>query len=105
MPIYKNPLAKGHLEWALRGVFEILNEKFKNKKISIIGINDTGVSAALMVKSLGGTVFISDKKDKSELKEKMTILESNSIPYETGGNTEKIIENADLIIRSFGCSG
>ena len=25
----KNPLAKGHLEWALRGVFEILNEKFK----------------------------------------------------------------------------
>ena len=43
--------------------------EIKNKKISVIGAVRSGVSAAKLIKKLGGVPFVSDLGDEEKLKE------------------------------------
>jgi UDP-N-acetylmuramoylalanine--D-glutamate ligase len=72
----------------------------KQQHIAILGAGESGVGAALLAKSKGFTVFISDKglikeKYKNELAE-------NNIEWEEGSHSEGKILNADIIVKSPG---
>ena len=66
--------------------------EIKNKKISVIGAVRSGVSAAKLIKKLGGIPFVSDLGDEEKLKESINDLKSEGINYETGKHTERVYD-------------
>lgn len=72
-----------------------------NKKISVFGMSKMGIAAAKLAQSFGAKIFISESKIKAFDSEELKLLRELNIDYETGQNTEKVL-NADLIIKSPG---
>jgi UDP-N-acetylmuramoylalanine--D-glutamate ligase len=72
------------------------------KLIAILGAGESGMGAAMLAKGKGYDVFVSEFGAISESKKGS--LSSAGIEFEEGGHTEKIILNADLIIKSPGIS-
>ncbi len=69
---------------------------------TIIGAARSGRAAALLAKSLGHDVFVSELKPENECKEASGQLKDAGIDAEFGANTEKALEKADCIITSPG---
>ena len=70
------------------------------KKIVILGGGESGVGAAILAKTKGHPVFLSDSGTlKAAYREK---LEINNISYEENNHDEKRIFSADLIVKSPG---
>ncbi|MFH1824722.1 MAG: UDP-N-acetylmuramoyl-L-alanine--D-glutamate ligase [Candidatus Firestonebacteria bacterium] len=78
-------------------------EDFKDKRIVILGLGKSGVSAAKLLKKLGAHITISDLRKENELTEYMNMLENKEdFKFDLGGHTEEILLNADKIIISPG---
>src|ERR1041385_6644610 len=70
------------------------------KRIVIIGGGESGAGAAILAKQKGFDVFVSDK---GAIKEKYKdVLSHHGIEWEEKQHTEKLILNADEIIKSPG---
>ncbi len=78
-----------------------VEERIRNRKIGIIGIARSGISAALLAEKHGGIPFLSDSASKEELGPNLELLESSGFMFETGGHTDKLLES-DYIILSPG---
>ena len=75
----------------------------KEAKVTIIGAAESGIGAAMLAKSLGRSVFVSDGGSiKSAYRE--TLLQQN-IAFEEGGHSIDQIASADLCIKSPGVPG
>ena len=61
----------------------------KGEKISVIGAVRSGVSAAKLIKNLGGKPFVSDSSDSEKLKKSMMELQKLNIEFEFGKHSEK----------------
>ena len=70
------------------------------KKISIIGAGESGIGAALLARSLGYQVFVSDSGTISDSR-KIQLAEKE-IDFEEGGHTAERILEADEVIKSPG---
>ncbi len=70
------------------------------KKIAILGAGESGVGAAILAKSKGFDVWLSDVG--SIKPQYRAMLEEHSIPFEQGGHTESKIIDADEVIKSPG---
>jgi len=73
----------------------------QNKKITILGAERSGRSAAMLVKKLGGFPFVSDFAAEKKIEKSLAILKEAGIPYEAGQHSEKVFD-CDLIIISPG---
>ncbi len=71
-----------------------------NGKITVLGAGESGVGAALLAKSQGFEVFVSDSGPIQEKYEQ--ILQKHEIHYEEGKHTEDFILDAKEIIKSPG---
>ncbi|MDY3979812.1 MAG: UDP-N-acetylmuramoyl-L-alanine--D-glutamate ligase [Tidjanibacter sp.] len=71
-----------------------------NKKIVILGGGESGFGSAVLAKSKGFEVFLSD--NGAIAPEYVAKLEQWQIPYEQGGHTEEAILSAGLVIKSPG---
>ena len=69
-------------------------------RIVVLGGGESGVGSAVLAKSKGYDVFLSDMGNIS--KEYVEMLDKWEIPYEQGGHSENLILNADEIIKSPG---
>jgi UDP-N-acetylmuramoylalanine--D-glutamate ligase len=70
------------------------------KKIAILGAGESGTGSAILAKKQGFEVFVSDS---NKIKPRyLEILVQNAISYEEGKHTDKLILNADEIIKSPG---
>nr|WP_250767979.1 UDP-N-acetylmuramoyl-L-alanine--D-glutamate ligase [Dyadobacter sp. MSC1_007] len=70
------------------------------KKVVILGGGESGAGAAILAKSKGFDVFLSDK---GQLHQKyIDILERENIPFEQGQHSEKKILDCDLVVKSPG---
>ena len=70
------------------------------EKLVILGGGESGVGAAVLGKTKGMEVFLSDAGTlKPQYRE---MLENEGIDYEEGGHTEEKILSADLVIKSPG---
>ena len=73
----------------------------QNKKITILGAERSGRSAAMLVKTLGGFPFVSDFAEEQKIKKSLAILKTAGIPFEAGQHSEKVFD-CDFIIISPG---
>ena len=79
-----------------------INIDIKNKKITVIGMGETGQSASLLAKKLGAIVFISESSVVTK-NPFINNAKSIGINIESGGHSEKIYDS-DLWIISPGIS-
>ncbi len=72
----------------------------KLQRIVILGAGESGTGSAILARKQGFDVFVTDHgKIKSRYKE---MLDAYEIPYEENRHTEKLILNADAVIKSPG---
>lgn len=72
----------------------------ENKRLVIIGGGESGVGAAILAKSQGLDVFLSDaSKIKDRYKEELFVYD---VKFEEQGHTEKLILNANEVVKSPG---
>jgi UDP-N-acetylmuramoylalanine--D-glutamate ligase len=83
------------------GDYHLSNIEIKmSKKIVILGAGESGTGAALLAKSKGYDVFVSDQ---GQIKERYKIeLTNANIAFEEGIHTEEKIVSASLVIKSPG---
>ena len=70
--------------------------------ITVVGAAKSGISAALLANSQKHNVFVTESKSIENYKENSLILENNNIEFEFGKNSERALNNCDLIITSPG---
>lgn len=74
-----------------------------NRKLLILGLSKSGISAAEFALKRGYNVFITENNaPKEEYIEKLTELKNKGVYIETGGHTDKFIEGAELAVTSPG---
>ena len=69
-------------------------------KVVVLGGGESGVGSAVLAKTKGFDVFLSDMGQISE--KYISVLDEWEIPYEQGGHSEEMILNADEVIKSPG---
>ena len=72
----------------------------KSQKLVIIGAGVNGQGLALLARSLGAEVFVSEQKNIND--EAKTLFSQNNITYEENGHTGKVFEGTDCILISSG---
>jgi UDP-N-acetylmuramoylalanine--D-glutamate ligase len=71
------------------------------KKVTIVGAKRSGVSAAKLVKRMGGKPFITDSASEKMLREYLQMIQTTGIEYETEVHSDKAFD-ADLMVVSPG---
>ncbi len=70
------------------------------EKLVVLGGGESGVGAAILGKTKGMEVFLSDMGEIKPKYRKM--LDEEGIPYEQGHHTEELLLDADLVVKSPG---
>jgi UDP-N-acetylmuramoylalanine--D-glutamate ligase len=73
---------------------------FNNKRVTIIGLSESGFSAAKLLKKLNAKVRISELRDEDDVRRKLKIL--GGVEFELGVHTKRFIEKSDFIVTSPG---
>ncbi len=76
--------------------------ELKDKKVLVIGMAKSGISAALYCNKKGADVTVSDSKTKEELKDVLEPIYKTDIKLELGKKADDLIDGKDLIIISPG---
>lgn len=74
----------------------------RGKKVFILGAARSGIASALLAKSKGAYVFVSDLKSEQDIKDSVNILRENKIDFETSKNSFERIKEFDMLILSPG---
>ncbi len=64
----------------------------KNKKISIVGAARSGIAAAVLLKSAGAVIFVSDSGSADKLQSSIADLQSKNIVYEIGKHSGRVYD-------------
>lgn len=73
-----------------------------DKKVTVIGLGNSGFNAAMLAADNGAIVRATDADDSPVLRETKKILESKGIKVELGAHTEDFIKRSDLVVVSPG---
>jgi UDP-N-acetylmuramoylalanine--D-glutamate ligase len=76
--------------------------ELKNKRVTVIGLGNSGVNAAMLLKDKGASVKATDSGNGAELRKTKARLEALGIEVEIGGHTAAFIEGQDLVVVSPG---
>jgi len=74
----------------------------KGKRVTVIGLGNSGMNAALLLSRHGARVSVTDAGSGAELKEAAKKLEARRINVELGGHTEAFVKGSDLVVVSPG---
>lgn len=74
----------------------------KNEKITVIGMGNSGLNAAILLKDMGADVRITESAGQASVKSNIKRLRQKKIPYETGGHTKEFISGSGLVVISPG---
>ncbi len=72
----------------------------KDKRVTVIGLSESGVSAARLLKRVGARVRISESRDGEDVMSRLDAL--GGVESEIGKHTEGFIRQSDLIVTSPG---
>ena len=73
---------------------------FTNKRVTVIGLSESGFSAAKLLKKIGAKVRISELRDEDDVKAKLRML--GEVEFEIGTHTRRFIAKSDFIVVSPG---
>lgn len=76
--------------------------ELKGKRVTVIGLGNSGVNAALLLSKHGAKVFATDVLLSAELKKAKAKLEAKNINVELGAHTEAFVKGSDLVVVSPG---
>src|SRR5574344_2439931 len=77
--------------------------KFKGKKILVLGLSKSGISAAKHLAKVGSNVFLTEKREKTNKDTKiLTELKNIGIKGERGGHSDKFIKGTNIAVTSPG---
>jgi UDP-N-acetylmuramoylalanine--D-glutamate ligase len=76
--------------------------ELKNKRVLVVGLGKSGISAAHFLRSLGARVTVSDSRDAVALAAEIPALLDAGIMVETGGHGLLTFRRSDLIVVSPG---
>ncbi len=74
----------------------------KGKRVTVIGLGNSGANAAFLLKDKGATVFATDAGNTPRLKKTKLELEAKGIEVEIGKHTEAFVKGSDLVVVSPG---
>ena len=74
----------------------------KNTKVTVIGLGNSGLNAAVLLKDMGAVVRVTESADSDCVKKNAKILARKNIPHETGGHTRPFMAGSSLIVVSPG---
>ena len=80
-------------------------DRIVGKNISILGMARSGLALAKTLKELGAKVFVSDLKNENNLKSETKELKKLKIDFETGGHSQKLLQEKDYLVLSPGVPG
>lgn len=90
----------------MRAIFseevQVRVDRIKGKKVSVFGMARSGMAMAKLLKSLGASIFLTEKKREEGLYSEILELKKLGIEYEIGGHTGKAIEHKDYLVISPG---
>ena len=73
----------------------------EGKRFSVLGGARSGIAVALLLKRHGAKVFVSDAAPPEKVLQMTEELGKSGIPYEVGGNTDRVLD-ADVLVLSPG---
>src|SRR5258706_6667600 len=74
----------------------------QGKRVLVVGLGKSGISAAMFLQSRGAQVTVSDSKAESQLSREIPTLLDKGVIVETGGHGERTFRDQDLIVLSPG---
>ena len=74
----------------------------KNAKVTVIGLGNIGLNAAILLKDMGADVRVTESADNDTVRLNAKKLAAKEIPYESGSHTRGFIEGSSLIVISPG---
>jgi len=77
-------------------------DRVKGKKVLVFGMARSGMAMTKLLKSLGASVFLTEKKGEENLSSEILELKKLGIDYEAGGHTEKALDYKDYLVISPG---
>ena len=74
----------------------------KGRKVTVIGLGNSGLNAALLLHEVGAEVRVTDSSAMDKLKSTANSLIDKGIDVETGTHTRRYVEGSDLVVVSPG---
>jgi UDP-N-acetylmuramoylalanine--D-glutamate ligase len=74
----------------------------RNKKVTVIGLGNSGLNAALLLKDVGAIVRVTEECDSAGVRKNAVILDEKRIAYELGRHTKDFIKDSELVVVSPG---
>ncbi|MBQ7503213.1 UDP-N-acetylmuramoyl-L-alanine--D-glutamate ligase [bacterium] len=71
---------------------------YKDRRIAILGMGKSGLALAEELSRRGAKVFVSDAGSAEQLKEAAARLEKLGADYETGGHSDRVLDNEIIVI-------
>jgi UDP-N-acetylmuramoylalanine--D-glutamate ligase len=68
------------------------------KKVSVVGAARSGVAVAMLLKSQGAVVYVSDSAAADKLQASLPTLQAEKINYEVGGHSDRVYECELMVI-------
>lgn len=72
------------------------------KKVTVIGLGNSGLNAALLLHDVGALPRVTDAGDSPDIQKNLKALDARNIPYEIGRHTEDFIKGSELVVLSPG---
>ncbi len=73
-----------------------------NKRVTVIGLGNSGLNAALLLKDAGAAVRVTENRETLGVRENAAILKGRGIAYELGRHTKDFIQDSELVVISPG---
>src|SRR6185436_13521466 len=74
----------------------------KDRKVTVVGLARSGVSAARLLQAVGARVTVADGKDEAALTDALSRLDRAAIRAKLGSGYEAALDDADLVVISPG---
>jgi len=74
----------------------------KNKKVTVVGLGNSGVNAAILLRGIGARVWVTDNRDTRDVRNNLKPLKDRDIKYEIGKHTKDFVTGSSLVVISPG---
>jgi UDP-N-acetylmuramoylalanine--D-glutamate ligase len=76
--------------------------ELKGRKVTVVGLGNSGLNAAILLDDIGARVFATDSQDTPAARSAAEALKKRKIEIETGGHSEEFFRGSELVVLSPG---
>ncbi|MFA6078536.1 MAG: UDP-N-acetylmuramoyl-L-alanine--D-glutamate ligase [Candidatus Omnitrophota bacterium] len=76
--------------------------ELKGKKVTVVGLGNSGINAAMLLDGLSAEVWATDSRDNDDVRRAIKVFGKRAIKTELGGHTKEFISGSDLVVISPG---